>query len=55
MRQYLITVGLFVAALIFYVVGLPVAAITFAALAVLSESTFWIRVLLSRGMLSDLH
>ena len=55
MRQYLITVGLLVAALFFYVVGLPVVAIAFAALAGLSESTFWIRVLLSRGMLNDLH
>jgi hypothetical protein len=48
MRQYLITVGLLVAALGFYAAGSVTGAIALAAIAFTFESAFWIRVLIHR-------
>jgi hypothetical protein len=54
MRQYLVTIGLLVAALIFYVMRLSVPALALAVLAVLLESVFWFRVLLRRWTANEL-
>lgn len=53
MRQYLITVGLLAAALTLYAVGLSSPALCFAAAAMILESAFWIRVLVSRPLQND--
>lgn len=53
MRQYLITVGLLAAALTLYALSLSIPAICLAAAAMVLESAFWIRVLVSRPLQND--
>lgn len=54
MRQYLVTIGLFGAALVFYALSLSVPAVALAAIAVLFETIFWCRVLLRPRATNDL-
>lgn len=53
MRQYLITIGLLAAALAFYALSLPIPAVCLTAAALVLESAFWIRVLVSRPLQND--